>query len=497
MNKRTRVLASIYFKITMVIATVVFLASAGQLFIASEAIKSLGQEAEQQIFWETASEIAKGIQQYSSPVMQPAEIEKHIFELSRFDPNLSAYILDEHGVIVFNYPVHAIPRRREIPLEILHRAVATESPDLPILGPNPLDFRKDGALFSAARLELNERPGFVYVVFTEPANRLLMRNGQFVVTRIALVSSFIIGLAAILIGLGLFYFTTRRFRHFIDVLRAFSAGDFKPRVDNSVNDEISEIGRAINSLADSVITAQAKLEERDQTRRELLANISHDLRSPVTVLRARLDIVEEAIERGSADSALSQFSALHRSGDALERLITDLFELSKLEAHAVVKKQNVSLVELLADVREQLQVRSDEYSVKITIENEGCSSTETAFVDPQLIERLLINLIENALRYSPAGTQITLRIKVETQWTIEVEDNGSGIEPAVAANIFKRGERSADSRGAGLGLAICFAIARLHEGTISHFEAAHGGTIFRISLPRDTSAIANPSLFAH
>lgn len=474
---------SLYGKVAAMIFVLVTLTSAAQLYVASEAVKQLGQEAEQQAYWPIATALAERLQAGASPKFDRDVTTKAMFEFRLFNPNLNIFLLDATGNILLHYPEVEVLRHTRVPVELLEDVLTINPPQLPVFGLNPIDFRKQKTLFSIARLEIAGKPGYVYATFTGLSSQLLIKNGQFVLTRVAVIAAAVIGLAAVVLGIAMFFLTTRRFRQFISILREFAAGNFLRRVSVEEQDEVAEIGIAINSLADSVVAAQAALEQRDQTRRDLVADVSHDLRSPVAAIQLRTDLLEEALDENNSSKAREQLPALQRSITALQRLVTDLFELTKLEMKQVLSLQPVEVVPLLQAAVEQVQPLAANCGIAVQLEQPSVITQASCTLDAAMIQRLLLNLLENAIRHSPESATVWLRARCDDALVVEVRDEGSGIAEQLNQSLFLRGERSAASSGAGLGLAICRTIAELHGGTVSYSAAPEGGSIFRISLP--------------
>lgn len=477
-----RLFRNLYARVAGAIFGLILFTSLAQLLILTDAILRLGQGSEQQANWGIATVVAEKIQPLTSPIYDRQQTVKALFELHQLNPSLAIFLLDESGSVVQYYPDNIGLRRAAASVEALEEVLSSPSPELPVVASNPIESRITETLFSAARLEISGRSGYVYVVFTGLSSRTLAKRGQFLLTWIVVGSIAVVGVVAVLIGLVLFHWTTRRYRGFTAVLREFSAGDFSRRLDVSQQDDVSEVGTAINSLADSVVAARAELQERDRIRRNLVADISHDLRSPVSAMQLRLDVLAEVNEQTAFEAVGKHTPSLQRSLTALQRLVADLFELAKLETAKTLALQQVGIEKLIDGVVDQLTPLARNLEIGLVYQPQRHEST-TVLLDPILIERMLTNLVENALRYSPTQSNITIRSGAESLLVVEVEDQGGGISIQQAETLFSRGERSSASSGAGLGLAIGRAIAEMHNGTLSYLPAATGGSIFRFEMP--------------
>jgi signal transduction histidine kinase len=234
------------------------------------------------------------------------------------------------------------------------------------------------------------------------------------------------------------------------------------------------------------------IRERDASesaRRDLIAAVSHDLRTPL----ASLQVLAEAIEDGLVEDEarrryVGQMSFHIRS---LGMLIDDLFELSRLEAGEIQwSMQQVALDELVAETVEAMRAEAAARNVRVHADVR--SDVAPALADPERVQRVLFNLIQNAIRHTPADGSVTVAASSNgASVEVEVADTGAGIASADRERIFEpffRGETSRTSDGAGLGLAICRAIVEAHGGRI-WLAAGDGGTRVRFSLPRAPSTL--------
>lgn len=239
--------------------------------------------------------------------------------------------------------------------------------------------------------------------------------------------------------------------------KAMAAGDYSERVTATAQDEVGSLARSFNTMA-------AKLEQVELQRRELMANVSHDLRTPIAALRARLENLADGIEALDTDAV----SAMLKATERLSRLVDQLLELSQFESGAVrIDPQEFCVAEIVDEaVTEVAPVRS---CIRIVTQvGPGLSGRG----DPGRIHEVLTNLLTNAVRHSPAGGEVQVRgTSVAGRLRIEVSDEGAGVPPEDIERIFDRFYRVDASRGtgaggAGLGLAIARSIVELHGGSI-------------------------------
>jgi signal transduction histidine kinase len=227
------------------------------------------------------------------------------------------------------------------------------------------------------------------------------------------------------------------------------------------------------------------MDDAERMRRDLIAAVSHDLRTPITSLRLLTDaIADDVVDEATRRAYLAQMST---HVDALSALIDDLFELSRLEAGEIAWSiEQVRLDELVGETVEAMRVQADARHVNVRTELPGDLSPARA--DPEKLQRVLFNLIQNAIRHTPADGSVVVRAAPAGDAVeIEVADTGSGISAddrdRIFEPFFRGGEQAArSSDGAGLGLAISRAIVEAHGGRI-WLEEAPAGTRVRFSIP--------------
>ena len=252
-----------------------------------------------------------------------------------------------------------------------------------------------------------------------------------------------------------------------DTLRAVGAGERERRVRATAALELSELAEAVNGMIEQLAGEEHRRDAADSARRNLVAAISHDLRTPITALRLMVD----AIDDGLVDRVtLDRYVATMRTHvTALGSMIDDLFELSRLEAGDLEWSiGQVELPELVDEAVAAMQLEADARGVAVATDLPPLPRPARA--DPEKLQRVLFNLIQNAIRHTPADGSVTVRAEPAGDWVeVEVADTGPGIAPAERGRVFEaftRGEAARSREGAGLGLAISRAIVEAHGGRI-------------------------------
>jgi len=292
------------------------------------------------------------------------------------------------------------------------------------------------------------------------------------------------GLVAALIAAGaVAALLGRRILRPIDAVRAathrMAMGDYQQQVPEPAEEELAGLARDVNALG-------ATLAETERRRTRLIGEIAHELRSPLTAIRASMEGLIDGVLAPTEES----FAAIADEASRLERLADDLTLLSQAEEHAIpLRLAAADLAELASHAAERLRPQFDLKEVTLRIEP---SPPLPVQVDPDRIAQVFTNLLGNALTHTPSAGTVTIRGGIErsTAW-IDVSDTGPGVPPNEVERIFDRFYRIPDPShpgGRGLGLTIARGIARAHGGDVT--VASHGpgiGATFRVTVPLGAS----------
>ncbi len=307
----------------------------------------------------------------------------------------------------------------------------------------------------------------------------------FVSAHDAFTMGLLLASAGALAGYAAWFLTSRVTRDISalrDTVTAVGQGDRGRRVELDSDDELGELATEVNRMTEQLARSDLEREAMERARRDLLAAISHDLRTPLASMR----LLTEALQDGFVDQhALEQVSLHLRS---LENLIDDLFELSRIEAGDVAWRfEPVLLRELIEETVEGMRPRAQAAGIRLAYAVED--TTPLVRASPEKLQRVLFNLVDNALRHTPADGTITIEAAEGAAGQVEVTvaDTGAGIagddRPRVFEPFFRGGAAASRPRnGAGLGLPICRAIVEAHGGDIALADTP-AGTRVRFSLP--------------
>jgi len=263
---------------------------------------------------------------------------------------------------------------------------------------------------------------------------------------------------------------------------------FLPQKSGFRADEIDRLGSTYTQMAARIEDQMEQLQRADATRRELIANVSHDLRTPLATLQGYIETLLLKEDSLGAEERRSYLQTAIKHCERLSKLVSELLELAKLDSSDIrVEREPFNLSELIHDVAQKFQLKADEKQIVLSTKIEK----DLPFVnaDIGLIERVLENLIENAIQNTPRGGAISLVLTPQNEdIAIQVSDTGYGIPAEEQAHIFDRfyqldKSRKSEQGHSGLGLAISKKILELHDRSINVVSALGSGTTFSFQLP--------------
>jgi signal transduction histidine kinase len=482
-------LRTLYGRLAAVLLALFLLSGLAAIAVARYAADMYQQEVAQKLNYTLAEHIvAERLPLRGSRVDEAAL--KHIFAmLMVINPSIEVYLLDAEGdILAFSAPPERVKRKR-VALEPIERLLQ-RSGRLPILGDDPrrLDRRK---VFSAAAIPAAGKPeGYLYVILGGEDHDSIAEGlrGSYIlrVTTGAIAAS---TAAAVAAGLFLFSLLTGRLRRLAAAMESFRSSGFAsapalaPRA-AAAGDEIDRLQDAFQAMAGRITEQLQRLKQTDAQRRELVANVSHDLRTPLASLRGYLDTLVLKHDSLTPDQRQEYLAVAVRQSAHLAALVSDLFELAKLDSQETRPRQeSFPMGELLQDVAQKFRLQAE--TREIAVETDFGRDVPPVWADVALIERILENLIGNALRHTEAGGRIRMALRaVDGAVEVLVSDTGRGIPAEAVARVFDRsfGLDREDSRG-GLGLAIARRAVELHGSSILVSSTPGEGTRFTFRLP--------------
>jgi len=319
-----------------------------------------------------------------------------------------------------------------------------------------------------------------------------------VTARLMFISSHDLALLAFLLlfslGMSIFIAFTiseslnKNMTTFIQAVRRMGAGEFSSRIKVSSQDELEEVAQAFNKMAEQLEAAFAKQRELEQARRQLVATVSHDLRTPLASMRAMVESINDGVVSDSK-TIRRYLRTLQTEVEYLSRLIDDLFELSQIDAGLLqLHLDRASIQELIYDTLESLAAQADKRGLKL--QGAVDDMLPPLVIDTRRVQRVMYNLLQNAMRHTPGDGTIVIRAADNgKEVLVSVTDTGEGIAPEELPKLFERFHRADKARsrsngGSGLGLSIAKGIVEAHGGRIWAESTPGEGATFTFTLPK-------------
>jgi signal transduction histidine kinase len=415
-------------------------------------------------------EVAAHIAKFSSPY-GPGGIDKRkadsvFYNAMIISPNVEVYFLDTTGKVLYYHAADSLIKVRQVPLENVRQYLKTPTTQITDVDPKDPDHPK---IFSAAEVWNGKQMiGYIYVILVSKE----YRNVADVVFRskaggLAIKVFIIVILTTLIFSL---LYTSRlqgRFNRVIAVLNRFKDGDLNVRFDADTKDEFFPISEAFNKMASMLEANFNQQRELENDRRNFLVNISHDLRTPLAVARGYAETL--LIQKGETSSLEGKHLELVNSKiQMVEKLVLQLFELSKMESvNFVPVKEPFIFSEILQEViaGAELQARQK----NITIHCLNCEDPAYIKADAGMMERVVQNLLENAVKYTDLNGSISITLSQEkNQLLVGITNNGPQLPPELIEWINTEGDVLAKRPAqTGLGMALVKQILKLHDFSIA------------------------------
>ncbi len=434
----------------------------------------------------------------TSPFLEDGTVNKVLFgdimhNMMAVNRGIEVYLLNEVGDILYSVVLdHSNPQN---PINKIDTAPIKEfinkKGDIYILGDDPLNIGEK-KIFSAAHYQKDGHQGYIYIVLAGKQFQAVSQSlfaSYFM--KLGLGASVLTMIFAVIMGLLSVWFLTKNLRSIIFQVNRFREGDFEGRIANAERSDLSTLAVTFNQMADTIVQNIDEIKSVDILRRELVANVSHDLRTPLTVMQGYIETLQ--IKKGSLNDVQNKeyLYIIKKSIKQLTQLVSQLFEYSKLEAKQVKpQKEPFALTDLIYDIQNKYELIAKQKNISLT--TKFSKQTPLVFADIGLVERAIQNLMDNALKFTPSKGSIKIIIDHDNENVIiRIKDSGPGITKEDQKYIFERfrqTENKEKKNGIGLGLAIVKKIMELHETNIRIISKPNEGSTFEFYLP---SYIAN------
>jgi two-component system OmpR family sensor kinase len=485
---------SLYARLSMAMLGLLILLAISFIVISLYITEMYRQEVSQRLNHELARLIVAEKPLLRDQRVDEAALEETFHTLMVINPNIEIYLLDPEGNILEFSAEPGKVKRKKIDLEPVKSFLGSGT-ILPLLGDDPrsLEGKK---IFTVARIpEEGKLEGYLYVILGgelyDSVSQKLQGSYIFRLGIWGIVSSLAV---AIVSGLIIFALLTRRLRRLSVAMNAYTEGApidqlaLPSEREGHEGDEIDGLVATFRQMAARIEQQVDSLKKADSLRRELVASASHDLRTPLATMQGYLETLLMKGVDLSPEERRNYLQTAIKHGRRLNELVSDLFELAKLEARdTIVHREPFNLSELVQDVVQKFQLRAEEKSVRIHTNFGG----DIPFVDADiaLIERVIENLLDNALRHTPENGSVYVPLEHEgAEVIVRVSDTGCGISrdelPRIFDRFYQLDRSRRDKEGhSGLGLAITRRILELHGSEVNVESELNVGTTFTFRLP--------------
>lgn len=484
-------IGGLFGRLAVVLTVLTVVAAAALLYFAQRSERLHGDRVQQTLHRALAAHMVEDNPELSHGEIARASLENAFHALMLLGPAFEIYATDTAGRIRAYSAEPGQVRHLQIDLAPVHEFLS--GAPLPVYGSDPRDPARR-QVFSAAPIEGpgGERRGYLYVVVGGRLQAAVERNTAGVLQQDRAALFALGGLALLLLASALmFALLTRPLAALQGAMREFRAGGLARaaigrRLPGWRSREVAALQQDFVALAETVADQMDRIRAGEASRRELIAQIAHDLKTPLASLQGYLETW--LLQHPDAD-ARQHIEVALRNGRQLHRLVEQLLELARLEAgQETLAAEAVAVVELAHDVVARFALEAEQRGVALAVE--AARETIQADADIAKLERVLVNLVDNALRHTPRGGRILLRVgEADGRVAVEVRDSGLGIAAEHLPRIFEPRYRggAGDGDGAthlGLGLAIVQRLLELHGSRVEVDSQPGRGTSFRFALAR-------------
>ena len=481
---------SFYLKIALIFTGIMIVFGLFVAYVTLQTSASIIQESVQKTNQDLAKTLAAEFEPMLVHNFDQQQIEAKLRSLKGTNPQFDFYLLDNSGLIKSHIPgrmMDEAPQVSVVNTKKLDHFIA--GGQLPILASDPVQPERKKP-FSAANINIMGSEGcYLYVVLE--GEEFSQTTAMISESYIARNTLFVIGsilLLGIMIGLFVFRNVTRRIERMKQAVTKFERGELNERILVSGRDEIARLSSCFNRMADTIVENMEEVKKTDKLRRELIANVSHDLRSPLASIQGYLETIQLRGDKITKAEYKEYITTVLGNTRKLNKMIDDLFELSKLDAGNVQPNlEKVSVAELVQDLVLQFKPIAEKKGVQLeAVFPENPNSLITA--DMSLLNRAITNLIDNAIKHTPEGGKVSIiSTRNGEDVVLEVSDTGEGIStediPFVFDRFYQVDKSRSNGSGAGLGLAIAQKIFALHGASLSVESPGVDGTTFKVSIP--------------
>lgn len=493
--KKPKLFSSLYWKIAAVFLFALLIISLVYLYIAAFTAEMYFQEASQRLNEEVAQHIAEENQFFVNGKANQEALKNIFHDIMVINPSIEVYLLNTEGKILSYFAPNKKVTLEYVPLGPIKEFLKSGASSF-VMGVDPKNEHLEKTFSAAKVYEGSVQRGYIYVILSgeefEDAASFVV--GSYIL-RLGVRSMTITLIAAALFSLIALGFITKNLRRIITVVRKFKEGDLNARIKLKSKGELREFADSFNEMADTIVKNIDEIKTMDNLRRDLVANVSHDLRTPLATIQGYLETILIKKDSLSEDEKNTYLRTILNSTERLKKLVSELFELSKLEARETKPKlEPFSIGEIVQDIQQKNKVIAEKKGIDLNVDFPY--NLPLVYADIGMMEKVIQNLLENAIKFTSENGKVTIKLEPQGNMIlVRVQDSGEGISTDALPHIFDRYQRNdrsgqTENKGLGLGLAIVKRILEVHEIKINVESTPGKGTSFSFQIPVYKSASA-------
>ena len=454
------------------------------IYLTAFTSRTYFEEANQRLNKDIAKQTVQEVRPLVNGEVDTNAVQDIMHSMMVINPSVEVYLLDTLGTIITYVAPYKKVKLEQVSLGPLIEFISSQDNRI-IKGDDPRNPGQTKVFSAAPIIENNVTKGFIYVILaSEEQESVLSTLFSSYVLKLGFKTFLLSLLAAMVLGMIAFLYLTRNLRSISQIVRRFKEGDLGARVSQS--GDFDQLGETFNEMADQIVDNINQLKSVEELRRELIANVSHDLRTPLSIISGYVEtlVMKDDLSKEEQNRLLG---VVHDASGSLAGLIDQLFEYSKFEAREVVpEKEPFQLTDLMQDIIMKFEVLSREKNMSIDLIAPG--HLPLVFADIGLVERAISNILDNALKYGNYDGHIQIElIPSHSSIHVNISDDGPGIPQQEQSYIFERYRRfdrtKGSRKGAGLGLAIVKKILEIHDQSIKVLSESGKGACFSFNLP--------------
>jgi signal transduction histidine kinase len=481
---------SLFWRISVSFAVVLLIVGCSYVYITTSTAQRYFQETTQRLNATVADYLIKEVNPFQDGKVNEDALGMIMHSMMAVNPGIEVYLLDPDGEILSFVVLDKLVKLKRVDIGPVKEFLDSGGESF-VMGDDPRNPGEKSVFSTTAVYEEGKLLGYVYIILASEKYETIASGllGSYWM-KLTFESILITLVVALLIGLVLFGLLTRHLRKIVTTVEQFKDGNLHARVPKANSEsELAVLGDTFNHMADTILQNIEELKNVDSLRRELIANVSHDLRNPLAIINGYVETLQMKGDRISQEDREKYLRIIGASTDKLSQLVSDLFDLSKLESgQMTLKMERMKIQELLFDssLKYELLAQSKEINIKTQI----CQNLPLVKADLYLMDRVIQNLLDNAVKYTPEKGEILIdACESNGGVSIKIRNSGSGIPQKDLSSIFDRyymiDKERKGIEGSGLGLAIVKRILEVHGSEIEIESDSVSYTEFAFDLPAD------------